>query len=84
MMVVPVATPAPESVEPTASAPDVTAEMVSAVPAMPPVRTAEPEPSGQKEPATHAAPVDDDAPAAQVVPAAHGCAVADVLPVNVQ
>ncbi len=47
VMVVPAATPAPESVAPTASAPDATAETVSVVPVMPPVAAAEPEPVGQ-------------------------------------
>jgi hypothetical protein len=84
VMVVPAVTPTPESVAPTASTPDATAETVSVVPAMPPVTAAEPEPVGQKEPARQGVPAGDAAPAAHVVPALHGNDVAAVLPVAVQ
>jgi hypothetical protein len=54
-MVVPAATPAPEMTMTTASEPDVTAEMESAVPAIAPVATPVAVPAGQKAPAGHCA-----------------------------
>jgi hypothetical protein len=84
VMVVPAATPPPESAMPTDSNPEDTAETVRVVKEMPPVAAAEPAPAGQKEPAAHAAPAGEAAPAAHVVPALHGFAVAAALPAAAQ